>query len=319
MKNFLSASLLFFLIAPVLKAQSTGTLRLNLDIESYFLIVDEDYQNPYEMGKLDSVRVDTGLHQFRLVQPFQNDRIFREKIISGETVARNFFYSNYQYPPDFSSYPLLFWDSNLMIFSEPEGRIFIDGNEKGTSNVALSLPEEEYELKVQNGKYTNSGRVSVAENYFQAITLSTLPIKKTAQRYSFVPGLSQFYKGDTYRGIGFSVGFAVMSVSSIIFHSNFIKADNNFKMYESLYNQTHDPHELLVYGDKAEAYLKDSQKYYDKRNTALIVSGIIYAISLTDALLMKPKRGYFQGWDFNPYTDFGAKETLLGISIRKRL
>lgn len=309
--------LLTFLFIPSILLAQEGFLKVTVDTEKYFIVVNDNFEQAHSLSYTDSIALKPGTYNFKLVSPFQNDKDFTTEIKQDSTQSYKFIFYNKIEQPRNSSFPLLYWDSNLIIFSDKDAEIYLDETKINGSSALLNLDDGSYSVSAKNNGYETSETIQVRENQFQVITLSTRPIKKRALKYSAVPGLSQFYKRQGSKALIFSTASILAATYTLNHQSKFIKADNKLRNYRRLYRGEFDPSLALEYGNQIEKYSELSEDHYRKRNIGLGVSIGVYVLNILDGFLSEPDRGYYQGWEFDPYTDYFKDEQVLGLSLKK--
>tara|TARA_R110000868_G_scaffold408293_7_gene691112 strand:+ start:72296 stop:73264 length:969 start_codon:yes stop_codon:yes gene_type:complete len=319
----------YFLVLPLLllnfsflfsQENEVGGIIIQSNIKDYFLIIDNDFENAIRITEPDTIFLPTGKYPFKLASPYKNDYLFISEIFSDSIINKSISLYSSSYNPRLSSYATLFWDSNLMVFSEEGAEIYVNDQLVGTSGAAMHLNGGLVSVRVKNDGHTVKKNLSVIPNKLQAYNLTTLPIKRKSQLFSFVPGASQFYKEQPLKGSAFLISFFSVSTVAYIFNQRFLEADNNFIRYRNLYNRSENPVEVFQYAILAEENLNNAKKYSELRDLALIGVGTVYLLNVADGFFTKPKRGFFEPWDFDPYINFNPDAlNYYGITISRDL
>ncbi len=298
----------------------TGGIIIQSNINDHFLIVEDDFDNAIRITEPDTIFLPPGEYLFKLASPYKNDYLFNSQIFPDSIINKRITLYSSSYNPILSSYATLFWDSNLMVFSEEGAEIFVNDQLAGISAAAAHLEGGIVNVKVKNGPRSVSKNLSVIPTKLLTYNLTTLPLKRNAQLFSFIPGASQFYKERPLKGAVFLTSFISVSTAAYILNQRFLEADENFLTYRDLYKNSENPVEVFQYAVLAEKNLKDSKKYADRRDLALLGVGIVYLMNVADGLFTKPKRGFFEPWNFDPYVDFNSEAlNYYGIKISREL
>ncbi len=74
-------SLIFAILLPIsIIAQSTGILKFRTDLKNYYILIDDDFENPIQLSGTDSVKINSGTYKFTLIHPNITKRTFRRVI-----------------------------------------------------------------------------------------------------------------------------------------------------------------------------------------------------------------------------------------------
>lgn len=321
MKYFLGLLLSIIFFLPLQSQEyGRGGIFIQTNINDHFFIINNDLENAIRLTSPDTIYLEPGRYKFKLASPYKNDYQFEEEIFPDSIIDKRItIYSGF-YNPRFSTYPVLFWGANLMVFSEEGADIFINDAKVGTTGAGIYLKSGLAKVRVENNGYSTTKNVLVTSSALQTYSVSTLPIKRKARLFSFIPGASQFYKDQQVKGGVLLFSFISASTLTYFLNQRFLEADKNFLTYEEMYRNSENPVEVFEYALLAEQNLRDAKKYSDRRNKALIGIGVVYLINLTDGLISKPDRGFFKPWNFNPYIDFNSEApTYYGFQISKNL
>ncbi len=292
---------------------------ISTNINDHFLIIDDDFENAVRITEPDTIFLDPGTYQFRIASPLKNDFVFSENISPNEFLIKQLNLHSSNYDPQFSSYPLLYWDSNIIVFSEENADIYLNGEKVGLTAVALKIPSGIVSLKAENNSLSSIKNIYASNRSLQVINLTTLPVKKKALTLSFIPGGSQFYKQQKIKGGLLAAGFLSFVTTSIIFNQKFNDAENDYDVFRTFYQSSSDPSDVLRYARLAEESLDDSEKYYKQRNLALLGTGVIYLYNVLDGLLSEPSQGYYKPWNFDPYFQFSNDALdFYGITVTRK-
>ena len=297
-----------------------GGIVIKSNVEDHFLIIDNDFENAVRLSDSDTLFLDPGTYRFKLASPQSNDFSFQEEILPDSIIVKRVNLISRFYTHELNSYAPLFWKANLMVFSEESANIYVNNNRVGTSIAGVKTDREYAIITVNNGTYSATKTVRVLPSRLQVFTVTTLPIKQKAIILSALPGASQVYKKQYVKGSAFLVGLISATTTAILFNNRFEEADKDFLRYRSLYNGSTNPIDVLRFGNLAEKSLNDAERYSELRNAALFTAGAVYLINIADGLLSKPKRGFFEPWDFDPFIDFSPNnQPEFGIQISRDL
>ncbi len=296
-------------------------MRIDSNLDDFYVVVDGNYNNEFHLSSGDSIQLETGIHQISMIAEKINDNVFNVTINPGETTTRfkNFHISRF-FKATSSSYPRFKWNANLIVMSDKNADIFVDDTYVGTGLQGLLLDKGNYSISVKSDSYEKTITYSNYDKNLNVLNLHTLPTKKKAYAYSLIPGASQFYKQDYLKGVIFSVGFSALLVTSISYNHKLNQANKDSEQLLQNYRTATDVSLINQYASELEKRMGDSQTYADNTNMAMIATGGFYLLNILDAVLLQPRRGYYKGWDIDPFIDYEATEgRLYGIKISKDL
>lgn len=242
-------------------------------------MIDQDPNNAFSVENADTLAIPAGNHHFQLSHPFMNVREFQLSIQPDSTypITVSFIKSRTLSQLSNNYANAKFFNANGIIFTDPSTNIILNGDQVGTEYYFVQNTDiHEYTLQNKNfEKRTNSFS---HQSFFDVEEYFLRPEKKEAMSRAWLPGFSQFYKGQTLKGLAFSTSFLMLTASVLPFNNPVVR-------------NSHD------YSKKNELSLKGAL-------------AAVYIINLIDAFQSTPKGGYREpakSVDFyfgvNPTTD----------------
>jgi hypothetical protein len=312
--------ILFFGLA-VLHAQENyininkhGQLKiiLHVDLNSYYIIVDRNFENYKEINKDSIITLPVGQHELTIVSKNYVDYSFNVNIEEGKTeihrssVMREIIDKN-MYKE--SSYHWVTSKVNVVIYTDDDSELFINGESLGKGSTIKDLPNGKHKIESKNTLAGNSSSiVNINSKQLKTISIYNRPEKSWSQLLSFFPGASQIYKGQTIRGymyIGLTAACIAMAVKYQVSY-----VDNNYiyEQYKELYASGNN-NSAIINGEIVYPILENAKKaqdYYDlakkdalTRDVFIYTTVGMYIINILDALLIEPAGGYRQANDKN--------------------
>ena len=310
---------------------SLGQLKIiiNVDLNSYYLIIDKDYDKFITVNQDSIFTLSVGIHDFTIVSNKYRDYNFTVNIVEGITLThdcnimtelkdKNIYYG--------SSYPWIKSKINSEIYTDDDSEIFIDGKFLSKGPTLNDLSEGKHIIEAKNSFAETSVRnININSKQFQTILIYNKPEKTWAQLLGFFPGASQMYKGQNFRGYAY-IGLTVTCIAlAIKYHYSFINNNENYIEYKRFYNGS-DSKPIIINGIIDYPVLinaMETQKYYDsakndaKMRDIFIYSTLgIYLINILDALFIEPAGGYRQSNEKNLMQGFSMNlgKSAIGIN-----
>jgi len=298
-----------------------GYIQLTTEVDSFYVVINRDYNQPrfVEFADLDSLRLEAGVNHLTIIKPYHFDIRLNTQVFSDSTrrlgINLREFLDNDRNKYS-SSYPRLVWGGRVMIRSDSDTELFINGENAGMGMAVLEQP----------GTYEIAGRafdsktfrtnVNVSnEPQFEIVDFYYRPDRSRARVFSFIPGASQIYKGQTVKA-GVFIGLtAITGGLALNERSKFEDTDRRFFQAGVAYGNALDPQSALELGNRIEELDSERSRFARNRNRLFGGLAAIYAVNVIDGLL-RPRMGYREGVSFDPYLDFERGATAAGISLR---
>lgn len=291
---------------------SHGYISLETNVDSFYVVLNNDFDNYLKIANSDTFAVSEGTQNIRVVKKYYQDKNFRTKVEGGEnkviTINLNPIQDLDKPQISLSSYPRLAWDASLVVKTDPEAVIYVNGNYAGTgmgradvqglTEIRSELPSGDFTTKVIN--------VSKSSQAFYVEEFYNKPDKGKAHRLAFLPGASQIYQKEYFKGYAI-LGTAILGTAVAI-----KKQFNYKKQYDSYlslvaafsnYRDEDDPRQPEEIFPPVRALKNKADHSAKVRNTFIVVTLGAYVYSLIDGLT-KPENGWRKTIEINPYFDF---------------
>lgn len=283
-------------------------LKINTNVDSLFIQTSSFEGKPKKIANGDSILVNPGFRTIIISHERSDEfvirRPFKQSVTT--TVEHSFKLSDTsieQLSDNIATKPT--YDANLIIVSDDDSEITVDGEPIGRGAVKLNMQTGPVDILVEN-KFT--GLSSFSTKIFnlesdKTIILNayTKPLHSKAQLYSFVPGLSQVYKRQRIKGYAFSGSFLLSGYFAIQKKQQYTSELNTFNDLKERYNNTDNEQVALELGDQIERQQSVVKKQDNQRIALFSLTAVIYAFNIYDALSSKPEGGYRSNTDIDFY------------------
>ncbi len=288
--------------------------------ESFFIVIDNDFDNPARLFSGDSVKVSTGLRHFRFVRRNVMDQTLRKEIEVGETQVWQIISPLLSTAYDiarFSSYPRIYWGFPKMVITSKDAVISYNGVQTDQFFIGLEARQSGM-VSASNGNHTLTPRrisASPSNNTFDVTYLYIQPHRGTVYRYSALPGAAQFYKQQPIKGAAFST-LTAGSLGFFIYTSvEYSKSYREYRNLHKVYMGIRDHRNAYLVGEDVERAYSRSRDLAIKRNYALVALTSLYVLNLIDAFI-PPRTGYrSERVEFNPYLETDGVLVSPGVRI----
>lgn len=182
---------------------------------------------------------------------------------------------------------------DLLVTSDVLAQLFIDGREAPLSVLQENIPAGLHTIKLVHRDLGEEVRTihmtpSIKNNVF----ISMLPSRSTAAWLTVFPGVSQMYRGMTFKGLLYLTSFLVSAAGSYYFNDQFSQQNRTYIVYIKAYNAT-------TYSVRAAELDRLVKLQYSKltttqnqRQIAFGATGAIFVWNIIDSFLFGPRYGY---------------------------
>ncbi|MDY6993738.1 MAG: DUF5683 domain-containing protein [Pseudomonadota bacterium] len=304
---------------------SFGYLSVKTDVDSFYVSIDDNFNNVYHITSNDTLTISSGEHRIRLIKKNYRDLITTMNI-KPDTINvlstsllpfRNFKYHKY-----FSSYPRIFWGAPIIIKSDPDANLYVNDEFVGTGIAKIDTVGNYTIQSILPSGQSTSSNIRIGDNnnsyhgnIFQVKEIYNRPLKKKSRYMALLPGASQLYQKDRLKGYLIIGATLISGGLAIKYQKDFSEKNNLFKSTRSSYESATNPEDALRLGELTRRQLKDANYAADKRDFMIYASLGIYLYNLIDSFL-KPNTGYRTKIGIDPYIDFDEfSSSTKGISL----
>lgn len=314
----------FLLAQTSSTADSTGFLHLESNSETtFYTIINDDFLNPIEIHTRDSLALSPGIYNIRIVKKHHKDVALQARI---ETNKVNRYSLNFSrlliedLPNDkqLSSYPRLELRTKNAIRTDHDTQIYVNGERIGTGFAILSDEYHEYvDLTLQSNSGQELEKKITLENNtpFELHEHFTRPRKSTSVFYSFIPGLSQYYKRQRIKA-GIIMGSQVaLSLSAYYFHRKMNSTFNDLEVTRATYDASIDPERIQQLAGEMIKLDQNVSHSFKLRNTFIGAGIALYVLNFLDGAF-HTEDGFRKNVSFDPYFDLFDKSATLQMSVK---
>ncbi|MEJ2052422.1 MAG: hypothetical protein P8X42_00765, partial [Calditrichaceae bacterium] len=249
------------------KIEEYGYLKLTTNIvrDSFYVQIDNNFENCKKIIEGDIIKLPVGTHKITAISYKHPDAAFYTNIKSGMTSHHRITFFNYynnNKACGLSSYFRIVYGYNVMIYTDEESDIIIDGKkiDQGFAQIDLS-----------NGKHTIETRHAESGSSIKSIEIDSKrlciyrmynkPLKSKSQLLSILPGISQVYKGEKLKGSLILGTSLTCLISAVIYNNTYRNKNNKYLNSMEQYENAESISQAFILGNYA-------QDYYDKANDA---------------------------------------------------
>ena len=290
-------------------SQQYGFINFEVEPDTAYIYLDMDYSNVIKVFDGDSLKLSAGFHNlFVFAENIPERRISvevessKEQIISVRNTKAELTSENY------SAYAAYRWGANLMILTDNETAISVVGTEYfsyGLMKAKLSPGAHKIRFERPSGKTYES---FIEVNSYQMITLEEYfkPIKDTSIMAGFLPGASQFYKGEAVKGLSAIAFIGLATGLTIHYNTQLGNRESEFDVIRRNYDQANTESLALQLGNRLDDAGSELTAIRNRRNIFRITAFVLYVANFVDAF-REPQNGFANKHGFNPFRDFSVQ------------
>lgn len=299
----------------------TGYLRIAVsDIDSAYVVINDDFSGALHIASGDTLTFPVGPVDIRIVQRFYVDQTASFTIREGEVKG----WRSSMIPArgrqsliERSSYPRVFWGANNFILSDPETELYIGGEYIGTHYATVDTTGRFEVTGVHSSGATFRKRFHAADDeaLFHFHSRKLQPSRTTSMALSWIPGASQFHKGQNLKAVSFITGILGGSALAFNYDSLYRERYDEFNELADLYAATGNVSEAYELGILAQSARDDAERYANIRDVFIYGTAAIYLLNIVDGFIA-PSIGFRDsGRRINPYMDFDPiyRQPVIGL------
>jgi hypothetical protein len=287
-------------------AQSYGMIHFEVEPDTAFIYLDRDYDRVIKVIDGDSLRLTTGFHNLLIFAKDLPERRINIRVQESEKkeVAVRYFEAELT-RDNYSTYAAYRWGANLMVITDDETAITVEGTNYFTYGVLKAkLPPGAYRLRFErpSGK---TYREFVEVTPYELLTVEEYfrPRKNTVGSASVIPGAAQFIKREPLKAVTALALVGTTLGATIHYNSELAKAKDQFYSLESRYQESTTEQVAFELGNQLDEANDRAMGIKRRRNIFRAAAVIFYIANLYDAF-QEPDGGFAEDKAFNPYRDF---------------
>ena len=319
------------------QANEYGFLALAFPVQdpvTYYVVIDDDYESVQEAEPGARIKIPVGNRKITIISSRFADYTFIQMFSKGVVTTHRMDYKIQpiiirEDPTDarneknlsLSSYFWIKTNINVIIKTDPDSDISLDGKSIGRGTTRINLPFGVYELVAKNDRAgTTVHSIRVDSRRLRIVEMYNKPDKSLARFFSLAPGVGQIYKDESIKGYAFLGGAGALFAGALLFHNSFKENKTGYTDAIVEYNFATSNDRALEYGDRAEKYLQSAEDDAVVRDVLLYSGVAVFAWSMLDALFNSPDGGYREAEPVVVLPDMtgaGRGKTIkLGLQIR---
>lgn len=289
-------------------SQKYGFVHFEVEPDTVFLYLDNDYRNLIKLRDGETLKLSADYYRLLIFGKDIPDRILSIEVKESEVDTVGIRVPKTQSADNKSpTYAAYRWNANIMLFSDSETLISIDGSDyfsygsiranlpPGVHRVRFeSITGESYDVFLE----VNSYQLKTYEKYFK-------PVKSAARFAGVIPGVSQFYKKQPIKGFSAIALMGITAGLTLHYDSKLAAGKEDFMSVRQRYDQAGTEQLALELGNQLDEIGSEVTGYKNRRNIFRVAVILVYAANFVDAF-REPENGYARRRTFNPYRDFSV-------------
>lgn len=292
---FIFLMLLWGYSSPV-KAQppdevSETWLKVRTNLDQFYVIIDNDFSQPYLLWNNDSLAVSPGEHEVTLVWKEINDYSSSYEFEENKTNLVQVRFGNFPIQPH-SSYRTVLDGYNLRIITDERSTIYYDGEVVGVGQAELISEDGKHTIFIEHPEFGSLQQTIETNTYrkFRYARFNEDPsILSPALEY--LPGGAYFSSRQYKKALITSIITTGLIANLIVQQNRYSNFESDFSTWKKAYNTAETSKDAVLYRQKvrtAEQNLKDTGLNF---NITLATLAAVYLASTLDGF-RKPKDGY---------------------------
>lgn len=298
-----------------------GFIHFEVEPDSAFLYLDNDYRNLIKLTDGETIKLSADYYRLLIFGKDIPDRILSIEVKESEVDTVGVRVPETQSADNKSpTYAAYRWVANLMLFSDDETLISIEGSDYFSyGSLRANLAPGVYRVRFEsvNGKRhdafleVNSYQLKTYDKYFK-------PEKSSARFAGVFPGASQFYKKQPLKGISAIALLGITAGLTLHYDSKLAAGKETFYSVKSRYDRAKSEQLALELGNQLDEVGSEVTGYKNRRNIFRIAAILVYAANFVDAF-REPENGFAKQRTFNPYRDFSVDVNSEFVEARVQL
>ncbi len=258
--------LIIFTLQSIAIAQDSNTGQLLIDVnlpKPFYLVNGIDLLNAIKVDSGEVIDLSAGLYTFTIVSEFVDNHSFKVQIIPGEQI--DYFYRFTVFRIGYrSSFVQLENQENLVINTDIDSEIFLDGKKIGKHYASLLVKPGIYEIETVHPTFGKL-KDKIEVNWYETTDFARFnePQVTNASAINYMPGASYLINGEKDKAI-----FTYFTMSILV--GSYFSLDRKIREQSPIFDIT---------------------KLERMQTASLIGLGVVYVLSTIDGA-RKPRNGY---------------------------
>ncbi len=296
-RYFLNTFGLLIITSTVLFAQTsnekeeTGWIEFEFNLPYLFVVVDNNYEDRHLVESGDSIEVNVGYKQLRLVNEVMND-VISYALVEPDTTTYKFYNFNQFSRKAKTSFQVLQNGYNTSFTTEADGKIYVDCEYVGTGTTQLFLSPGKHQLKVihpEDGEIEFTFKSDIGEvkhiNRFHKNPDDFGKLK-------ILPGAAYLSNKQYERAFLTYIAFMGLGVLLKTNHADFLDAETDYNKLNAQYQNTDNTALAIQLRNNMQTPRNRMKELNTGRSMILSGMAALYVITTYHGL-QKPKSGYY--------------------------
>lgn len=274
------------------------TIEMREPVDHMYVIIDDDYEQARYIENGGTVTIPAGEARIKIATAITRDISMLRQLPAGASDTSRVYSSEVEDQRLYlerSSYPVLHTGDNLLVVTDQDASVAVDGIPQGTGMTRVSVVPGTHVVTVKHPEGRRLERTVEVQKEpprMALVVAYTTPSRVTSRRLAFVPGAGQLHKRQTVKGIALMGGFLAASIGGVHQHVDFAERNHAYENVLQAYNAAEDESDALQLGYEAEQLYGPARTAYWRRNILIGTAAGIYLYSILDAWMNKPSGGY---------------------------
>lgn len=285
----------------------------DLKVDSLWVVLNQDFENPIFYLRDDSIRVESGRYSITLIHPDYRDiRAYVNVNPDQHTKLITSFIKEKRFDSSLSSYKRITEGLvyNISISTDESSFVVINDSTYGKGSVITDIGPYLHNIRIEHPTARNRSQ-SVYINPSGQVDLSifALPRRSTAMMFTLLPGASQIYKNQQVKGYSLAIATPVTLILAGFKQFSFNQLNNEYESMLIRYSSMTDERKVLEFGNLVDDKYNSVKQAAMIRDYALVTAAGLYLYNLLDAIFVTPKSGYrvkVEPADFNTHNRYSA-------------
>jgi hypothetical protein len=280
------------------------------------LVLNEDLAKPIAHHSGDSLLLPVGKHTIRITHPLFGDGLRNIDLPQDKTLnlAIDLRFNRIPIPNTQSTWFVLRNQANVVVETDAETRIFVNGNDmgQGTARVMIPYDEPTANIELRLGSKRTTIPINLTTNRSMYVNQYMAPDRLVSWILSPLPGLTQAYEQSYSRALLIA---AATAGGVYVLHSRndqYQRRQADYQVLRNAYFATSDFNEAEQLGLEMRAFYPHVERAAQLRDISAYALGALFAVHLVDVAI-PPKYGFRKlSVRPHPYRFVGA-EIRLGL------
>lgn len=286
--------ILFLFSSSQIAAQNTefsnAWLKVISNLQQYYVVIDQDFEHPHLINRGDSIKVAPGSRHITIVWETVNDKTFTINAKAGKTIDRQIFHAFPTNPR--SSYKTIVSQTNLIITTDPNSSIYMDGKYLGKGDAQVLRKPGAYKLLIKHPTFGSlKKKISVNTFHVKYIERYNRDPEPGIEVFNFIPAGGYIQNRQSIKTAITYVSFGAGITALIYLNNSYKKHDNNRMEFIDQYSEASTIKDAVFFRIMAEREIEEIEQINNTMKNIGIGMIALYVLTTLDGM-RKPRDGY---------------------------